>query len=80
MEAVQWYIVALVLHSLIGIGCFLLGRRSNRMASGVTVPPSPEVVKKIAERLKEAEALSETSESIIADINALLGIKPGTGG
>ena len=75
MEAIQWYIVALVLQSIGVLGGFLLGKRSNRMASGVNVPPSPEVVIKIAERIKEAEALSETSESIIADINALLGIK-----
>ena len=75
METIQWVIVAFVVEAIVGIGCFLLGRRSNRMASGVNVPPSPEVVKKIAARIKEAEALSETSESIIADINALLGIE-----
>ena len=50
------------------------------MASGVNVPPSPEVLEKIKKRIDEAEALNETSESIINDINRLLNIDASDGG
>jgi hypothetical protein len=76
----QWYIVALITQGLGVLGGFLLGKRSNRTASGVNVPPSPEVIKKIEERIKKAEELHETSDSLIADINDLLGIDTGDSG
>lgn len=72
MEAIHWYIIGGITYLLSVLGGFLLGRRSNRIAFGVSVPPSPEVVKKIEERLIKAEELNETTEAIIADINDLL--------
>lgn len=67
------YLIGTLVIAAIGFVCFLIGKRSNK-ASGEYVPPSPEVQKKIEERIKKAEELNETSEKLIADINALLGI------
>ena len=79
------YVIGTIIICAIGFACFLIGKRSNK-ASGGYVPPSPEVQKKIAERIKKhdelkesGEALHETSDSLIADINALLGIDTDTG-
>ena len=68
MDGAQWYIIGSIVSIVVFFAGFLLGRRSNR-ASGVSVPPSPEVLIKIEERIKKAEELHETSDRLIDDIN-----------
>jgi hypothetical protein len=78
VESSAWFIVGSILIIVVFVVGFLLGRRSHR-ASGVSVPPSPEVIKRIEERIRRydkfknnVEVLHETTDDVIADINNLL--------
>jgi len=72
------YLIGTLVIAAIGFACFLLGKRSNK-ASGGNVPPSPEVLEKIAERIEKhdelkehGDELNESTENLINDLLDLL--------
>jgi hypothetical protein len=75
----MWYFVGALVTGISCLVAFFLGRARSDKASGDSVPPSPEVIDKIVRLTIEKYELGEKTDSIVDDIDVLLG-KRGDGG